>query len=157
MFLGALSQHWPEESLLSAALTPSSFACPSSGDLHGSRWQWWWLPGGNVPVGQLPLPLQATASAFSLGTTAAPWWGGWLVGVCKATGSPTSAVGRFSVALGSMWLLHTHEVSVWHVEEQQLGPACGRLWQPRWGGQPHAPLSQKHPLRCRELLTQARV
>lgn len=55
------------------------------------------------------------------------------MGVCKATGSPMSAVGRFSAAPGSAWLLHTHEVPVWDVEErQQLGPACGRLWQSRW-------------------------
>lgn len=50
-----------------------------------------------------------------------------------------SAVGRFSAAPGSAWLLHTHEVPVWHVEELRLGPACGRLWQPCWGASPTHP------------------
>lgn len=117
----------------------------SSGDQHSRRWQWWWLPGRQCPGGTASPASASQQQVSSLwGRTVAPWWGESLVGVCKAT---VSAVGRFSVA---PWLLHTHEVPVWHVEEQQLGPACGRLWQPCWGGQPHAPLSQKHPLRCRE-------
>lgn len=158
IFLGALSHHWPEESLLSVALAPSSFACPSSGDLHGSCWQWWWLPGWQCPGG--------TASPASASGSKCLLFGGqWRprdgedgsVGVCKTTGSPMLAVGRFSAAPGSAWLLHTHEVPVWHVEEQQLGPTCGTLWQPCWGCQPHAPPSQKHPLCCRQLQTQARV
>lgn len=158
IFLGALSHHWPEGSLLSAALVPSSFACPSSGDLHGSRWQRRWLPGWQCPGGTASPASASGSKCLLFGGQRRPRGGeGGLVGVCKATGSPTLAVGHCSAAPGSAWLLHTHEVPVWHVEEQQLGPACGRLWQPCWGGQPHAPPSQKHPLCCRELLTQARV
>lgn len=102
--------------------------------------------GGSAPVGHLPLPPQANSDCLLFGGER---WGGSLVGVCKATSSALSAVGHFSVAPGLAWLLHTHKVPVWHVEEQQLGPACGRLWQPRWGVSPTHP-SLKNTLRAAE-------
>lgn len=129
---------------------PSSFACPSSGSQHGSRWQWWWQPGWQCLGGTVSPASASRQQAPSLwGRTVAPWWGGWLVGVCKATSSPLLAVGRFSVARARCGSC-TPTRCLWDVEEQQqLGPACGRLRQSRLRP------SQIYPVHCRELLTQA--
>lgn len=135
--LGALSHYQPEQLLLSEAVPPSSFAfflCLSQ--LWGpARQPLAVVVAAGVAMSRwdsFPCLRKPTASVFLWGRMVAPWWGGSLVGVCKATSSPLLAVGCFSVAPGSVWLLHTHEVPVWDVEEQQqLGPACGRLWQSR--------------------------
>lgn len=96
--------------------------------------------GGSVPVGQLPPPPQAVSKWLHFGRERWPhgvearWWE-----CAKPPAALMSAVGRFSAAPGPAWLLHTHEVPVWHVEEQRLGPACGRLWQPCWEASPTHP------------------
>lgn len=96
--------------------------------------------GGSVLVGQLPPPPQAVSKWLHFGGERWPhgvearWWE-----CAKPPAASMSAVGRFSAAPGPAWLLHTHEVPVWHVEEQRLGPACGRLWQPCWEASPTHP------------------
>lgn len=78
------------------ALSPSSFACPSSGDQHGSRWQWWCLPGRQCRGGTASPASASRQQVASLwGRTVAPWCGGSLVGVCKATSSPHVGRGTF--------------------------------------------------------------
>lgn len=135
---------------------PPSFACPSSGDQHGSRWQWWCLPGRQCPGGTASPASASRQQVASLwGRTVAPWCGGSLVGVCKATSSLHVGRGTFLSGPGpGVAPAHPRGACV------ARGGAAARpcLWEAvaaLLGGQPHAPLSQKHPLRCRELLTQA--
>lgn len=112
--------------------------------------------GGSVPVGQLPPASASRQQVASLwGRTVAPWCGGSLVGVCKATSSLHVGRGTFLSGPGpGVAPAHPRGACV------ARGGAAARpcLWEAvaaLLGGQPHAPLSQKHPLRCRELLTQA--
>lgn len=66
--------------MLSAALTSSSLACPSSGDLHGSRWRWWCLPGWQCPGGTASPASASDSKRFLFGGQRRPcggeggWW-----------------------------------------------------------------------------------
>lgn len=96
IFLGALSHHWPEGSLLSAALVPSSFACLSSGDLHGSRWQRWWLPGWQCPGGTASPASASGSKCLLFGGQRRPRGGeGGLVGSVQSHRQPHVGCGTF--------------------------------------------------------------
>lgn len=87
--------------------------------------------------------LRKRQQVFSLwGTTAAPWWGGWLVGVCKAAGSPVGCGTFLSGPRLDVAPAHPRGACV------ARGGAAARpcLWEavatPLWGSAPCTPLSQ---------------
>lgn len=143
IFLGALSHHWPEESLLSAALTPSSFACPSSGDLHGSRWQWWWLPGWQCPGGTASPASASDSKCFLFGDNGGPVVGRVAGGSVQSHRQPHVGCGTFLSGPGlSVAPAHPRGACV------ARGGAAARpcLWEavatPLGGSAPRTPLSK---------------
>lgn len=151
--LGALLHHRPEGLLLSEALPPSSSACPSSGEQHGRRWQWWWLPGQPCPGGTASPACTSQQQVSSLwGRTVAPWWGGLLAGSVQSHQQPHFGCGIFLSGPGfGVAPAHPRGACV-----GRGGAAAAQLCLWEAVAIPLTPLSQKHPLRCTELLTQGR-
>lgn len=158
IFLGAISHHWPEGSLLSEVFD-TLFICVSqfwgrarpplavvvAARVAMSRWD------------SFPCLRKPTASVFSSGENGGPVVGRAAGGSVQSHRQSHAGCGTFLSGPG-LGVAPAHPRGACAARGGAAARPC--MWEAvaiLLGGQPHAPLSQKHPLRCRELLTQARV